>query len=443
MVVKMAELIALWSLLLLHAILGSALSNQTIDLALENDFDYYDFNDVEMLTDQDLEVPDPTEIKDLVASTPAPIEIDYDDYEASSHEILFQVDETPRDHLNIQNFLTQSSVEMLKSVSNDVLTDYSKHEAIFEVLPTLSLAKLQILLDRLPANVSADIAAREGLLAKMSDERVVLFASNIDVLNKTSSPILLQLANKRPNIVPQLPNEALRYIISRPFFVKSLEQETIQILVHSAAMAEKLKHMPKEVVAMIVTYHPVILTWLPKGYYPLKSVVMELMQNKSFLALIPVEVHAFLAETKFRYQLNPRTVLTILNIYPNLPTQLSPKGLEFNRIYLQDQKFLTKLKCSVFLNCANNVDFINRLNQEDIRALAQNRHMWKCLPVSLIRKLMKESKLGTNLDVKEVFTAATTMSRAKSLDWGVVSNLMKFQVPDMARNFLFREKFLF
>lgn len=396
-----------------------------------------------MFADQDLENPQSMEGMGDVETTTAAIEIDYDDYEASSHEILFQVDETPREHLNIQNFLTQSSVEMLRSVSNEVLTDYSKHEAIYEVLPSLSLEKLQILLDRLPASLSADIAAQEGLLAKMSDERVVLFANNLDVLNKTDSSILLQLANERPGIVPQLPNEALRYIVSRPFFVKSLHPETIQVLVQSPAMAEKLKHMPKDVIAMIVTYHPVILTWLPKGHYPLKSVVMDLMQNKSFLALIPVEVHAILAETKFRYQLTPHVVLTILDIYPNLPTMLSPKGLEYNRVYLQDQKFLSKLRCSVFLNCANNVEFINRLNQEDIRALAQNRHMWKCLPVSLIRKLMKESKLGTNLDLKEIFTAATTMSRAKSLDWGVVSNLVKFQVPDIARNYLFRDKQLF
>eukprot|EP00095_Tigriopus_kingsejongensis_P008457 maker-scaffold18_size714446-snap-gene-2.9 protein:Tk08457 transcript:maker-scaffold18_size714446-snap-gene-2.9-mRNA-1 annotation:"putative uncharacterized protein" len=396
--------------------------------------DYY--NDLDYVTD----VENKTRLDDARGPDMDPEDevFDYEDYAVSTFDVQYELDDRPREDQSVQNFLTQSSLEMLRSVSTQVLTDYSKNEAILEVLPNITLAKLELLLDRIPAEVSASIAAREGLLMRMSDERVVLFANNLKVLYATDSKILLQLANERPRIVPQLPNPALRHIVDRPGFVKSLKTDTIKTLVDSDAMAQKLKELPNDIIAMIVTYHPRVLTYFPPGHYPLKPIVTQLMMNETFLAMVPIQAHAYLAQTNFRHELTAQAVLKILGIYPSLPTRLSLKGLALNRVYLHNQEFLTHVKCSVFLTCANDIAFVNRLGPEDIRALAQNRHMWECLPVSVIRKIMKESRLGDTLDLKEVLTAATTMSALKSLDWKVVSNLARFQVPDMFKQLLFK-----
>ncbi len=55
--------------------------------------------------------------------------------------------------------------------------------------------------------------------------------------------------------------------------------------------------------------------------------------------------------------------------------------------------------------------------------------MWNCLPVSVIRKMMKESHVGRQLSVRDIAKAAKTMSITKSLDWRVVSSVFQYQVP--------------
>jgi hypothetical protein len=168
----------------------------------------------------------------------------------------------------------------------------------------------------------------------------------------------------------------------------------------------------------------------------LRSQPLILFQDRDFLAQIPVEVHAALAETAFRENIDRPTVQLMLKIYNKLPTYLTKKGLEYNAKYFRDQKFLDSLSCSVFLTLSSNTAFLDRLAPADLAALAKNAHLWDCLPVDVIRRVMKNGKLGAKLGLEDVANAAKAMSRAKSLDMTVVANLLQFQVPDMAKSAL-------
>ena len=113
---------------------------------------------------------------------------------------------------------------------------------------------------------------------------------------------------------------------------------------------------------------------------------------------------------------------------------MSAKGLNLSKRYFRNQKFLNSLTCSPFLTLANKPEFVNRLSQKDLAKLAQNVHMWSCVPVGIVRKLMKSSNIGSKLRIEDVVTAAKAMSKAKSLDGKVVYNLLQYQLPTMTRN---------
>ena len=85
---------------------------------------------------------------------------------------------TDRRGENIQKFLLQSTPDQVRALSLEVLANYSKHEAAIEVLPRVKVEILEILLERIPGEVISEIAETPGLLQKMSDDRLLAFASN-------------------------------------------------------------------------------------------------------------------------------------------------------------------------------------------------------------------------------------------------------------------------
>ena len=242
----------------------------------------------------------------------------------------------------------------------------------------------------------------------------------------------MDLADTRPSLIPLLPDRTLRVFIVQPDFVKRLSHETLEFLVQSPAMGEKLAALPRSTIAMIVSFHPVILTLLPKDRrYPARALVEELMMDRVFLRRVPIEIHAWLGESNFRHQLTPAAVRTILSVYPELPKYLSDLGLKVNQEHFHSQAFLSSLPCTIYLTLANDLTFVNRLNADDIHALAQNRKMWECLPVKTVRRLVGHSEIGRHLDLRQIITAASSMGVKKSLDWNVLGNLVRYQLPGL------------
>ena len=56
--------------------------------------------------------------------------------------------------------------------------------------------------------------------------------------------------------------------------------------------------------------------------------------------------------------------------------------------------------------------------------------MWNCLPVSLVRHVMREYG-GARLGFRDLVAAAVTMPKHKALDVRVLGNVFKHQVPVM------------
>lgn len=251
-------------------------------------------------------------------------------------------------------------------------------------------------------------------------------------VNATSFDVLLDLAELRPSLIPMLPDRTLRVFIVQPDFVKRLSHGTLEYLIHSPSMGERLAALPRSTIAMIVSFHPVILTLLPRDRrYPARALVEELMMDRDFLRRIPIEIHAWLGESEFRHQLTPPAVRTILSVYPELPKYLSDLGLKANHEHFHSQAFLSSLPCTIYMTLANDLTFVNRLTSDDIRALAKNRKMWSCLPVKTVRRLVGHSEVGRHLDLRQIVTAASTMGVKKSLDWNVLGNLVRYQLPGL------------
>ena len=65
--------------------------------------------------------------------------------------------------------------------------------------------------------------------------------------------------------------------------------------------------------------------------------------------------------------------------------------------------------------------------------LSGSEHLWECLPVELVRRIMRRYD-GNHLGFKNVIFAANSMKRDKVLDAAVVANVIRYQVPTMMKN---------
>jgi hypothetical protein len=80
------------------------------------------------------------------------------------------------------------------------------------------------------------------------------------------------------------------------------------------------------------------------------------------------------------------------------------------------------------------ISFSDRLDTTDLRHLSRSHHLFDCLPVTLVRKLMKEYE-GGQLGLGNIVSAASVIGRDKGLDRRVVGNILRYQLPAMAKNF--------
>ena len=81
----------------------------------------------------------------------------------------------------------------------------------------------------------------------------------------------------------------------------------------------------------------------------------------------------------------------------------------------------------------------DKLDEKEMLVLSGSDTLWKCLPVELVRKLMRQYD-GDQLGFKNMVFAANSMTKDKSLDAAVVANIIRYQVPTMVKNWWTRKR---
>lgn len=352
-------------------------------------------------------------------------------------------------------FLLCENLPKLKSLENDQLLEFAQDEDFLEnKLPDICTASISVLLEKLPESFVLNITSTPGLLQKFNDDQIVEFAQNFKMLNNTSESVLINLIDSRPRIVTKLPMKVFEEFIRRKSFIRGLKNETLISLYMSDELTAKLLRLPHEAIgterfcilfvfnkiachasiiffhslAEFVTHSPESLSMLPLNY-PSKALISKLLIDRDFLRLIPVEIHAQLAESNFRKHLSTAAVQAILWVYPGLPLHFSEEGILLNKKYFTNLRFLKGLPCEMYLLLAQDMNFVNRLDPEVLSVMAKNRRMWRCLPVEVIRTMLRDSNVGSKITIKDVMNATTQMSKVKSLDRDVILNLFLYQMP--------------
>ena len=141
--------------------------------------------------------------------------------------------------------------------------------------------------------------------------------------------------------------------------------------------------------------------------------------------------------------------------------------MRVNRHYITNRTFVDKVPCAVFLNMAYDKKFMStagifdlfyeyffrheicrlykllsppdKLDEKEMLVLSGSDTLWKCLPVELVRKLMRQYD-GDQLGFKNMVFAANSMTKDKSLDAAVVANIIRYQVPTMMKNWWTRKR---
>ena len=177
----------------------------------------------------------------------------------------------------------------------------------------------------------------------MSDDHVLVYSKFTQALMATEDAKIVEVANARPHLIPQMPWTALDLFALKPSFIKALDPKTLEILVQkllkiskntkklfmmplqidSEDLAWKLMHqVPRSTLLTVAKNNPEILANLPTDrHYPARPLVEDLIKDKRFLEDIPVEVHAYLAGTNFRKMV--KSIRCMLpNFYDILPVCL-------------------------------------------------------------------------------------------------------------------------
>ena len=81
----------------------------------------------------------------------------------------------------------------------------------------------------------------------------------------------------------------------------------------------------------------------------------------------------------------------------------------------------------------------DKLDEKEMSVLSGSGHLWDCLPVELVRRVMRQYG-GDHLGFENVISAVRTMRREKVLDAAVVANVIRYQVPRMVRKWWSRRR---
>jgi hypothetical protein len=175
-------------------------------------------------------------------------------------------------------YLPNLTLEQLGHIDTAVLETQARNPKIISSLPDTALDVFRELLRRLPPKLAASIAATPGLLTRLSDRQIVVFSENLEALSEVDEDHILLVTNTRPEVIPQLPWQALDLFLKMPKFVRSLSRRTLRYLVRSEAMAHKLEELPRSTLARVTTENPYILAKLPTGHFPARGLIRKLLK---------------------------------------------------------------------------------------------------------------------------------------------------------------------
>jgi hypothetical protein len=200
----------------------------------------------------------------------------------------------------------------------------------------------------------------------------------------------------------------------------------------SPEVAKRIEQkIPHQTVAQMVQYRPDMLEDLPQDF-PARDYAKRLLANGKFLELIPRTFMVQVVESPtFRPILDDKIVAKILWTRPDLPPYLGEQGLRFGSLFLTNKNFLNGLPCAVFMNSVMNSTFVDRLSPQVLKAFSRNSHFWSCLPVEMVRHMMRTTTLGTKLNLDDIIFAAKTMSKSKKMDYQVVTSIFQIQFPQL------------
>jgi hypothetical protein len=129
------------------------------------------------------------------------------------------------------------------------------------------------------------------------------------------------------------------------------------------------------------------------------------------------------------------TTDTALKTYPDLPLYINDRALQFGLWFFEDQTFLDRLPCPVYMYAISNTTFVERLNSRALKAMSINEHLWRCTPIEYVRQMMKTSSIGRKLNIEDALMAAKVLVRVHALDPEVALNIFEHQFPQMRERY--------
>ena len=96
--------------------------------------------------------------------------------------------------------------------------------------------------------------------------------------------------------------------------------------------------------------------------------------------------------------------------------------------------FVDGLPCRAVVAVANNLEMVNRFCGPQLSVLARSEHIWKCLPIKLVKHLAKNApNIGSRAGLVDLVSAARLMakSRGRAKARSVVPLLLSHQVTPL------------
>jgi len=238
-------------------------------------------------------------------------------------------------------------------------------------------------------------------------------------------------ANKRPELVADMTSCQINHIFQWCEVLRSLNSTTFRHFFEDTKLVKRLRNIiPDTTLAESMKCGVSFFKYVKMGSSA-QEYVKILVVQRDFLRRLSRDMVAQIMNAENSLELDDEMILKALDTYPDLPLLLQDSGLERAAKQFSDQNLVSRIPCKVYVVTASNIQFVNKLPTSILRSFSMNSHYWKCLPVYVIRKMMRESNVGQKLEVHELMMAAKVIEKSKSLDKEVLNGIFAMQLPQI------------
>ena len=329
---------------------------------------------------------------------------------------------------------------LLQFGTNSDLVNNLDADFIENLIDNVSVDQIKLLL-------AHGFLSEPEILKKLPMAAVTKFAGNLELLSLISDNSLISLVDLFPEILNSVPASSAAHIAkTRPWLIgmfplsvlSSLspskvddllallsDQDLVNLITFQPALVNIGAEFPSDLLVKFLQSRTELLGKIPPAAEPFLS---HLLVNEKFIRKLPASLLASLAGNKAVEKfLTKFAIITVLRVYPTLPSLVPPSEFLPFMHFLNDPWFRMNIPCLTVSLMSKNTEIIDILPVAVLENVITSRRILSCIPASNLEKIMEYRLRLSRLSMLAMLRSARQLPRDK-YSMGLLVNFLREQV---------------